>query len=353
MTVFTHRWFNTHEQVHFWNDPASGLRAIVAIHRAAPSNAIGGCRMYPYADENDALADVLKLARAMSYKCAMAGIEMGGGKCVIIGDPASDKTPELLRSMGRFIDSLNGQYFTGEDVGIGIADVTVMRQETDFLVGREGADSSPVAGYGVFVGIKASLKHVTGSDDIDGKTVAIQGLGQVGYALARYLHEDGARLIVSDIDAAAVAHAADELEAKPVPADDILTVDCDVLAPCALGGVITDQVVPELECRIIAGAANNQLAHAEIGELLRQRDILYAPDYVINAGGVINNALTLSPEFSAERVQADTGKIGDTLAEVYTRAETDDCSTDAAATAIAEERMARRDARPAHGGQAA
>ena len=353
MSVFAHPCFNTHEQVHFWNDPGCGLRAIAAIHRAAPNNAIGGCRMYPYANEDEALADVLKLARAMSYKCAMADIDMGGGKCVIIGDPARDKTPDLLRSMGRFIESLNGQYYTGEDVGIGISDVAVMRQETEFLVGREGADSSPLAGFGVYVGIKASLQHATGSDDLAGKTVAIQGLGQVGHALAAYLREECAELIVADVDAAAVQRAVAELGAKEVPAQDILGVECDVVAPCALGGIINEETLGRLKCNVIAGAANNQLANPEVGDALRKRGILYAPDYVINAGGVINNALTLSPQFSTELVQTNTRKIGDTLAELYARAEADATSTDAAAAAIAEERMAARDADLALKGRAA
>jgi leucine dehydrogenase len=348
MSVFTSRAFFGHEQVHFWNDQSVGLQAIAAIHRVRPNNAIGGCRMYPYANEHDALADVLKLSRAMSYKCAMANIEMGGGKCVIIGDPAQAKSDKLLQSMGRFINSLNGQFYTGEDVGIGVQDVAIMRRETKFLVGREGADSSSVAAYGVYIGILASLRVALGDDSLKGRTVSIQGLGQVGLGLARHLHEAGANLIVADVNPEPVKHVVKNFNAKAVSIDKILFADCDVLSPCALGGILDAEITDKLKCKIVAGAANNQLKHASVASLLQRRGILYAPDYVINAGGVINNALTLSPDFSTERVRADTARIGETLQEVFARAATDNLTTDAAAALIAEERMTARDTAHSH-----
>jgi leucine dehydrogenase len=340
MSVFTNESFVDHEQIHFWNDQAAGLKAIAAIHRAKPSNAIGGCRMYPYASDDDALRDVLRLSRAMSYKCAMAGIRMGGGKCVILGDPAKHKTEALLRSMGRFIQSLGGQFFTGEDVGIGVHDVTIMRKETQYLVGREDADSSSVAALGVFEGLKATIDAATGSPNLQGKKVAIQGLGQVGFALAEHLHRAGALLFVSDTVEERTQRAHQQLGATVVSLREIASIECDAFSPNALGGIIDERSVEQLCCKVIAGAANNQLTTPSIAQRLKARGILYAPDYVINAGGVINNALTLSPHFSAEKVKADTVMIGNTLREVFSRAEKENITTDAAAALIAEERMA-------------
>lgn len=260
MSVLNHPQFRNHTQVLFWNDEAAGLKAIIAIHQLGERHALGGCRMYPYASDDQALADVLRLSRAMSYKSAMAGLPFGGGKCVIIGDPRTAKTPALLRSMGRFIEAVGGRFYTGEDVGIGIPEVEVMRTETTYLVGRLGADSSPAAGYGVFAGIKAAVRHRLQRSSLNGVRVAIQGVGQVSVILAEHLYKAGAELVVADVDEGRVADATQRFGAKAIGVAEIHRVETDVFAPCALGGSLNEITVRELRCTVVAGAANNQLA---------------------------------------------------------------------------------------------
>lgn len=343
MDVFGSPAFDDHEQVVFFYDRQSGLRAIVALHDTASGPAIGGCRMWPYAGEGEALTDVLRLARGMTYKAAMARLPFGGGKTVIIGDPRRDKSPALFRALGRAIESLGGRYYTGEDVGTSPADMDWAGEETSFVLGRtrgSSGDPSPVTARGVWLGIRAAVKHKLGRDDLAGLRVAMQGLGHVGYHVARLLAQDGARLIVADLDPARVERAADEFGAQVVAGDEIVGVEADVLAPCALGGVINDDSLPQLSCAIVAGAANNQLLEDRHGVALHERGILYAPDYVINAGGLINIAEELGPRgYERERALAKVQVIAQTLTEVFERSDRERTPTSVIADRIASERI--------------
>ena len=291
MSLFTHPEFDGHEQVVFCHDAESGLKAIIALHNLNRGPALGGCRMWNYASEDEALTDALRLARGMTYKSALAGLPYGGGKAVIIGDSRTMKSPALFQAMGRFVETLGGRYIIAEDVGIGVADVQIMARETRHVAGTpEGGagDPSPATAYGVYMGIKAAVKHKLGSDSLSGVTVAVQGLGHVGQSLCRYLSGDGAKLTVTDINQAAVAAMAGELGARAVEPDAIYGTAAEVYAPCALGATVNDGTIKVLRMPIIAGSANNQLAAPRHGLELLKRGILYAPDYVINAGGVIN-----------------------------------------------------------------
>jgi leucine dehydrogenase len=354
MDVFSSPAFDDHEQVIFFYDRASGLKAIVALHDTTLGPAVGGCRMWPYASEAEALTDVLRLSRGMTFKAAMAELPYGGGKTVIIGDSRKDKSEALFRALGRAIDSLGGRYYTGEDVGTSPTDMDWAGEETAYVLGcNEGGsgDPSPVTARGVWLGIRAAVRHKLGQHDLAGVRVAIQGLGHVGYNLARLLAQDGARLSVADLDGSRVERAADEFAAKPLAVDAILFAECDVLAPCALGGVINDPTVPKLACQIVAGAANNQLLEDRHGAALHARGILYAPDYVINAGGLINIAQELQPGgYDRERALAKVEAIGTTLAEVFERSRQEALPTHEVANRIARERIAvgrRRQSRPA------
>ena len=355
MEVFSSPAFDEHEQVIFFFDRASGLKAIVALHDTTLGPAVGGCRMWPYAIEADAITDVLRLSRGMTFKAAMADLPYGGGKTVIIGDPRTDKSEALFRALGRCIDTLAGRYYTCEDVGTAPQDMDWAGEETAYVLGRTrgggSGDPSPVTARGVWCGIREAVRHKLQQDGLAGVRVAIQGLGHVGYNLARLLAEDGARLIVADIDPACVQRAAGELSAKVVDVDAIHGTECDVLAPCALGGVLNDDTIPRLACRIVAGAANNQLLEDRHGAALHARGILYAPDYVINAGGLINIALELEPGgYDRARALARVEGIGATLAEVFERADRTGVPTHEVADRIARERIAaepRRQSRPA------
>jgi leucine dehydrogenase len=354
MDVFSSPAFDDHEQVIFFYDRDSGLQAIIALHDTTLGPAVGGCRMWPYPSEVEALTDVLRLSKGMTYKAAMAELPYGGGKTVIIGDSRHDKFEALFRALGRAIDSLGGRYYTGEDVGTSPADMDWAAEETAYVLGCDkggSGDPSPVTARGVWVGIRAAVRHKLGREDLDGVRVAVQGLGHVGYNLARLLAKDGARLLVADLDGARVERAADEFAAMPLAADAVLCAECDVLAPCALGGVINDETLPKLACRIVAGAANNQLLEDRHGAALHARGILYAPDYVINAGGLINIAQELQPGgYDRERALARVATIGTTLEEVFERALQADLPTNAVADRIARERIAaagRRHSRPA------
>ena len=339
-----------HEQVTFFSDPQSGLRAIVAIHDTTLGPAIGGCRMWPYASEEAALRDVLRLASGMTYKAAMARVPFGGGKTVVFGDPRKDKTEALLRALGRAIEGLGGRYYTGEDVGTSPADMDLVGEETAYALGRSrggSGDPSPLTARGVWIGIQAAVRHRLKREDLQGIRVAIQGLGHVGYALARLLSQDGAELIVADLDPMLAERAALEFKARVVAPEAVMGVEAEVLAPCALGSVINDLTVPFLNCAIVAGAANNQLLEARYGAALRARGILYAPDYVINAGGVINIAQELHPAgYDRQRALARVNEIGSTLREIFERADQERLPTDQIADRMAEGRLgAARQAR--------
>jgi valine dehydrogenase (NAD+) len=335
-----------HEQVVFGSDPASGLRCIIALSSTALGPALGGTRFHPYDTEQDALVDVLRLAKAMTAKAACAGLDTGGGKAVIIGDPRTDKSEALLRAYGRFVESLNGRYVTACDVGTSPEDMAVVRRETRWATGAsplEGGsgDSGILTAYGTYVGLRACAERAWGSADLRGHHVAIQGVGKVGRRLAELLFGDGVKLSVSDVNDEATAFCAEHYGADVVPSDKIAAIDADVFSPNALGGAINDESLPRLQCRIVAGAANNQLAQARHGDALSDAGILYAPDFVINAGGLIQVADELSPGgYSQERARARIDGIADRLREVFALADAAHMSTAAAADRLAERRIA-------------
>ena len=341
MSLFSHPEFDNHEQVVFCHDADAGLKAIIAIHNTNLGPALGGCRMWAYESEEAALTDALRLSKGMTYKSALAGLQLGGGKAVIIADPRKDKSDRLLRALGRFVQSLGGRYITAEDVGIKVRDVELIGQATDHVAGipaKGSGDPSPATAYGVFMGIRAAVSHKLGRDDMQGLRVAVQGLGNVGYHLCRYLAGDGAELLVADINAEAVERAVREFDAKAVPADRIHAEAVEVYAPCALGAVINDRSLPEIQAAVVAGSANNQLAEPRHGQALAQAGKLYAPDYVINAGGVIN----ISHErggYNEVKAFAQVARIGETLSEIFKLAEAKGICTAEAADRLAEARF--------------
>jgi len=341
MPLFSHPEFDAHEQVVFCHDPASGLKAIIAIHNTRRGPALGGCRMWPYPDEDGALTDVLRLARGMTFKSALAELPYGGGKSVIIGDPRRDKSEALFTAMAGFVDSLGGRYIVAEDVGVSQADVEIMQRRTAHVAGTRvggAGDPSPSTAYGVYVGIKAAVAHRLGRDSLAGIRVAVQGLGHVGSHLCRFLARDGARLTVTDIDPTAVARAKAEFGAVGVAPESIIETPAEVFAPCALGAVINDQSLPRLKAAIVAGSANNQLAERRHGAALAARGILYAPDYVINAGGVINISHE-GPCYNKDEAVRHVARIQRTLSEIFRRAEAENIPTSEAADALALERL--------------
>lgn len=309
----------SYEEVVYFYDRESGLKAIVAIHDTTLGPALGGIRMWPYSSEEDALNDVLRLSRGMTFKNAAAGLDHGGGKAVIIGDPHKDKTEELLRAYGRCVEKLGGKYITAEDVGINQSDIDLIRQETRFATGFSGGsgDPSPNTARGVWHGIRAAVKTRFGCDSLKGLTIAVQGIGNVGYNLCKFLEQEGANLIVADIKSDVVEKAVREFNAKAVSPEDITGVKCDVFAPCALGGVINSRTIPLLRCPIIAGSANNVLEDDLAGEELFRLNILYIPDFIINAGGVINVAEDVAEDgCNHERVLKKVDHIYDAVLEV-------------------------------------
>ncbi|MBP5857553.1 Glu/Leu/Phe/Val dehydrogenase [Marivibrio halodurans] len=343
MTLFTSEHFDDHEQVVFASDATTGLKAIIAIHNTNRGPALGGCRMWAYDSEEAAIADVLRLSRGMTYKNALANLPWGGGKSVIIADAVSDKTPAMMEAMGVAVERLNGRYIVAEDVGTTPEDMVEIDKATDHVRGVKGKgfDPSPATAYGCFAGIKASVKERLGRSDLEGIRVAVQGLGHVGYDLAHQLREAGADLVVADLNENAIAKARNELGAKVVARDAIHAEDVDVFAPCALGAVINDETVGALKAKIVAGSANNQLAADRHGQALADRGILYAPDYVINAGGVIH-IYHEGPNYDKQRAFAHVGEIADTLAEIYDRAAKAKVPTHVAADRLAEERFGKR-----------
>ncbi len=343
--VFGATDFDDHELVVFGRDKDSGLKAIVAVHDTALGPACGGCRMWPYATEAEAVRDVLRLSRGMSYKNAMAGLPLGGGKSVIIGDSRTGKSEALLRAFGRVVDSLGGRYIAAEDVGITVADVHVMGQETRHVAGLNkghdaSGDPSPFTAYGVYLGIKAAVRHKLGAESLKGVRVAVQGLGNVGGHLVRRLADEGAVLTVSDIHAETVARVVDACGATAVDPARIHAADVDVFAPCALGAVINPESLDALKAGIVAGGANNQLSTDAMGAALRQRGVLYAPDYVINAGGIINVAGEVLHGYDRAEVLRQVERIPATLTDIFRRAEREDRPTSAIADEMARERLA-------------
>jgi len=331
-----------YEQVSMCHDKVTGLRAIIAIHDTTLGPALGGCRMWRYASEDAAITDALRLARGMTYKSAVAGLNLGGGKAVIIGDPLKDKSEALLRAFGRFVESLQGRYYTAEDVGTGTDDMEIIRQETRFVKGTLGkggsGDPSPATARGVLRGIEACAEQVWGTAQLRGRTVAIQGMGNVGLNLARYLHEAGASLIVTDIYPDKADKAAKEFGAAVVSPEEILSQQCDILAPCALGAILNAETIPLLKCLVVAGSANNQLATEGDGQALERRGILYAPDYVVNAGGVINVAYEFYG-FDSERACRHVDRIRDNVKTVFRLAKERGIPTYQAADLMAEQRI--------------
>ncbi|WP_054938956.1 Glu/Leu/Phe/Val family dehydrogenase [Paenibacillus ihuae] len=344
MELFAAMERDDYEELLFCQDKASGLKAIIAIHDTTLGPALGGTRMWTYASEEAAVVDALRLAKGMTYKNAVAGLNLGGGKTVIIGDPKKDKNEAMFRAFGRYIQGLNGRYITAEDVGTTEADMDIIHQETDFVTGisatyGSSGNPSPATAFGVYQGMKAAAKAAFGSDSLAGKTVAVQGVGNVSFTLCKYLHEEGAELIVTDINKEAVARAVDAYGAKAVDPADILGVKCDIYAPCALGATINDESLKVLQAKVVAGAANNQLKEPRHGDALHEMGIVYAPDYVINAGGVINIADELNG-YNKERAFKQIGKIYSSITRVLEISRTSGIPAYVAADRLAEERIA-------------
>ncbi|CAN7216408.1 branched-chain amino acid dehydrogenase [Peribacillus frigoritolerans] len=345
MEIFKYLEKYDYEQLLFCQDKQSGLKAIIAIHDTTLGPALGGTRMWTYASEEEAIEDALRLSRGMTYKNAAAGLNLGGGKTVIIGDPRKDKNEEMFRAFGRYIQGLNGRYITAEDVGTTVEDMDLIHEETDFVTGISPAfgssgNPSPVTAYGVYRGMKAAAKEAFGTDSLEGKVIAVQGVGNVSYNLCRHLHEEGAKLIVTDINKESVARAVESFGATAVNPDEIYGVDCDIYAPCALGAVINDQTINQIRAKVIAGAANNQLKETVHGDQIHEKGIIYAPDYVINAGGVINVADELLG-YNRERALKKVETVYDTIERVIEIAKRDQIPTYKAADRMAEERIAR------------
>ncbi|HEX7091605.1 MAG TPA: Glu/Leu/Phe/Val dehydrogenase [Longimicrobiales bacterium] len=329
-----------HEQVVFCYEPAANYRGIIAIHDTTLGPALGGTRLWNYKSDTEALIDVLRLSRGMTYKAAVAGVNLGGGKAVIIGDPKTPRREMLFRAHGRFVESLKGRYITAEDVGTSVEDMDYVHMETEYVTGIAGrsGDPSPVTAYGVYRGIKACARERYGNDSLAGMTVAVQGLGHVGYHLCSHLAAEGVKIVATDIDEERVARVVRDFGAEPVAPDSIYGVEAQIFAPCALGGVVNDETVPQFRCDIIAGAANNQLAEERHGDELVRRGILYAPDYVINAGGLINVYGELSG-WPPDRSKRKAGEIYDTLLQLFELAKEQGIPTHDAADRLAERRI--------------
>lgn len=332
-----------HEQVVFCHNKEAGLKAIIAIHSTVLGPALGGTRMWPYKSEEEAINDVLRLSRGMTYKNAVAGLDIGGGKAVIIGNPATDKSEALFRAFGKFVDSLGGRYITAEDVGIDVNDMEYVFRETEFVTGVHqvhggSGDPSPFTAYGTLQGLLASLNKQFGDEEVGKYSFAVQGLGHVGMEYVKLLKERGAKIFVTDINQKLVDKAVSEYGAEAVGLDDIYDVDADVYSPCALGGTVNEQTLPRLKCKVICGAANNQLANDAMGDEVEKRGILYAPDYAVNAGGVMNVALELDG-YNRERAMRMMRTIYHNLGRIYEIAERDGIRTYQAADRLAEERI--------------
>lgn len=343
MEIFGSLAQDQHEQIVFCSDKVSGLRSIIAIHDTTLGPAIGGVRMFPYTSEDEALEDVLRLSKAMTYKSAAAGINLGGGQGVIIGDPEKDKNELIFRAFGKCVDGLNGRYITAEDVGTTVEDMETVRYETRWVTGLSealggGGDPGPVSAIGVKHGLLACVQEVLGKESLKGVTVVLQGLGNVGMYLARILHEDGCKLFVSDIVSSKAEKAREDFKAEIVPPEEVYEVKGDVFSPCALGGIINDDTVKKLRVKIVAGAANNQLSEERHGEILQKRKIFYAPDFVIGAGGLINVVNELEGH-KPERALKKAEGIYDLMRMVIEISESEKVPTSIAANHLAERRI--------------
>ncbi|MDE2860527.1 MAG: Glu/Leu/Phe/Val dehydrogenase [Chloroflexota bacterium] len=343
MNVTDYMEAHGHEQLSVYTDPEAGLRAFIAIHDTTLGPAVGGVRIWPHRTEQEAIVDVLRLARGMTYKSAAAGLNMGGGKALIIAS-AQDKSEAMMRAFGRFVDTLGGRYVTTEDVGATLRDLEHVAQETEYVVGlpvSQGGSGDPsiMTAFGIYRGMKACALDVWGSESLEGRTVALQGFGKVATRLAGHLTNERARLVVSEIDPAGLERARQaNLETLDDPSA-IYDQECDIFAPCALGGILNDDTIPRLRCRIVAGAANNQLLEDRHSSTLQSKGILYAPDYIINAGGVINISLEMEGEYDETLAAERTGRIYDTLQQVMDTARSRDITTAQAADRLAEERI--------------
>jgi len=344
MAVFENMIQRSHEQVTFFSDPHSGLKGIVAIHNTTLGPSLGGCRMWQYESEEEALVDVLRLSKGMTYKAAISGLNLGGGKAVIIGDSKKEKSETLFRSFGRFVEGLGGRYITAEDVGTSVKDMEWVRTETKHVTGISRAlggsgDPSVVTAYGVYIGMKAAVKSKLNKNSLKGLKIGVQGLGHVGMTLVDYLAKDGAILYVNDIDQNSIDKAVKDYNAISVGLDEIYGLDVDIFAPCALGAILNDKTIPQLKCSIVAGAANNQLENSHRhGKSLMSRGILVAPDYVINAGGLINVSNELEG-YNRDRAFNQAEGIYDTLMAIFKRSELEDIPTNIASDYLAEERI--------------
>lgn len=331
-----------HEQIVFAQDKESGLKAIIGIHSTVLGPSLGGCRMWNYSDEGEALRDVLRLSRGMTYKAAVAGLNLGGGKAVILGDSRTQKTPELLKAFGRFVESLSGRYITAEDVGMKVHDIDVIRTKTRFAVGgsNEGGSGDPsiMTAFGTFQGMKAALKFAGLGEELNGVRVAIQGVGNVGYHLCSYLSAAGAKLIVTDIYPNQIEKVVQEFGAVQVAPDQIYGVDCEIFAPCALGAVVNSRTIPQLKCKIVAGSANNQLETEADGYSLFKSGIVYAPDFAINAGGLINVSEELDG-YNQHKVLAKVTKLYNTIEDILQRSKKEGVPPHVAADRLAEQRL--------------
>ena len=344
ISIFLHPDFHQHERILTFYDAKSGTKGIIAIHNTFRGPALGGCRIWPYASEADAFTDALRLSRGMTYKAALANLNLGGGKAVIIANPKTDKNPQMFKVLAEAVNDLRGKYITAEDVGTCVSDMTIVKQHTDFVVGlpirpdQDDGDPSHYTAYGVYQGLKASVKHRFNQDSVANLTVAVQGLGSVGYKLCKLLHQNGAKLIVSDIDESNLKIAINEFNAKAVQPNDIFSVHADVFAPCALGAIINDETLPQLKVGVIAGGANNQLSSPVQAERLKAREILYAPDYAINAGGLIKVTYE-GQDFIKDDVLSHVEHIYTTMLEIFDKAESEQILPHQAADLIAEERF--------------
>ena len=342
--MFDHPSFDGHEALYQFNDSASGLKAIIAIHSTKLGPSAGGCRMLPYESTEVAMTDVLRLSQGMSYKSAMAELNLGGGKAVIIGDSAKEKTPELMQAFGRAVESLNGSYYTAGDIGIDPPDAMEMFKVTKYVAMRTsgpsaGGDSAPVTAEGLKQAIEVCLERVLGSGDLAGRTVAIQGVGAVGGSLCRILSAQGTKLVVTDSDSEKLERVAEETNATIVAPDEIYDVDADVFSPNAIGAILNEQTIGRLKAKIIAGGANNQLSTPHIGELLRQQGVLYAPDYLVNAGGIINVASEVSGNYNRDWVMRKLSTIPKNLKEVFEVADETQQPTNLVVDEIARKRL--------------
>ncbi|WP_459212362.1 Glu/Leu/Phe/Val dehydrogenase dimerization domain-containing protein [Aquimarina rhabdastrellae] len=345
--VFGQLSFDNHEQVVFCHDKDTGLKAIIGVHNTVLGPALGGTRMYNYSTEWDALNDVLRLSRGMTYKSAITGLNLGGGKAVIIGDAKTQKTPELMKRFGEFVHTLGGKYYTAEDVGMETSDMDTVREVTPYVTGiseaKGGAGNpSPVTAYGVYMGMKAAAEFKYGTNKLEGKRVVVQGIGHVGEELVRLTAEEGAKVIITDINQERLEEVSSKYGVEIYTGEDIYTADMDIYAPCALGATVNDATIGKLKAQIIAGAANNQLANENIhGPLLQQKGIVYAPDFLINAGGIINVYAEIEG-YGREEIMKRTENIYNTTLDILNKAKEEGITTHAASLRKAEERIAAR-----------